>query len=124
MLIDSTRAGRMEIAQRDTFRRVYHDNGTYTMPVIPENRLRVRRQPYFVNMEITGSATEKGGKPKFPLLKHFRNTLIPKLDNAVAEMSTKMNRRIVLRYQHDNASPHIEQNFIQFMQTKFPKVVG
>jgi hypothetical protein len=91
VLIDITRAGRMEIARRDTYRRVYHENGTYTMPVIPENRLRVRGQPYFVNLEITGSATKKAGKPKFPLLKHFRDTLIPKLDHAVAELSTKMN---------------------------------
>ena len=70
-------------------------------------------------MEITGSLPEKGGKAKFPSLKHFHNTLIPKLDNTVAEMSTKMNNRIVVRYQHDNAPPHIEQNLIHL--TEFSK---
>ena len=100
----------MEIACRDTYRCVYHGNGTYTMPVITENRLRVRGQSYFVNMEITGSSSKKGGKAKFPLLKHFHDTLIPKFDNIVVEMSTKMNKRIVVRYQHDNAPPHIKHN--------------
>ena len=46
--IDFDRAGRMQRASRDTYRRVYDDEGRYTMPKRPENRLRGRVVNIFV----------------------------------------------------------------------------
>ena len=54
-LLDFSKAGQYKIANCHTYRQVYHDDGTYTMPQIPENRLRTSGQEYFVDTEITGS---------------------------------------------------------------------
>ena len=50
------RAGRMAAAKEDSYKQVYADDGkSYTYPKIAENRLRMKGQLYFQNMEITGS---------------------------------------------------------------------
>jgi hypothetical protein len=36
LLIDIIRTGQLEVTQRDTYHCVYHENGTYIMPVIPD----------------------------------------------------------------------------------------
>jgi hypothetical protein len=96
ILIDISRAGHMVIAQKDTYKRVYNDDMTYTMPAIPENRLRVKGEQYFENLEITGSKRFKKGKAKFPLLNHWDDTLLPKLDNRCAELTVRLNKKIVV----------------------------
>lgn len=118
-LLDFTRAGQYEIANCDTYRRVYRDDGTYSMPRIPANRLRTRGQEYFVDTEITGSRREHGGKKKFPMLDFFRDTLLPKFDAIAEELSRELNKKIVIRYQHDNASPHVEKQFKQWLEQQF-----
>ena len=61
-------------------------------------------------MEITGSAKEKNGKKKFPMLDFFKNKQIPKLDAKAEKMSRELNKNIIVRYQHDNTSPHVEKH--------------
>jgi hypothetical protein len=79
----------------------------------------VRGEAYFVGMEITGSLKEKNGKKKFPMLDFFRDTLLPKLDAKAEELSRELNKNIIVRYQHDNASPHVEKHFKQFLEQQF-----
>lgn len=74
-LLDFTRAGELRVAQCDAYRRVYYDDGTYTMPWNKNDWLRVRGVVYFVGMEITTSLKGKNGKMKFPMLVFFRDTL-------------------------------------------------
>jgi hypothetical protein len=119
LLLDFTRAGEYEIAQRDTYQRVYANNGTYTMPRNPNNRLHVIGEEYFVGMEITGSAKQKGGKKKFLMLDFFKNPLLPKLDMKAEELTQKLYKRIVVRYQHNNAAPHMAKNFKLFLEQQF-----
>jgi len=47
--IDMERAGGMVRASRDSYKRVYRDDGTYHYPQIPENILRRKGQEYFEN---------------------------------------------------------------------------
>ncbi len=79
----------------------------------------MRGKEYFVGIEITGSAKQKDGKKKFTMLAFFKNTLLPKLDEKAEELSQKLNKRIVVRYQHDNAAPHMEKNFKRFLEQQF-----
>lgn len=114
--INITRCGRMKQAKKDTYQRVYNKNGTYTMPPIPENWLRVKGEWYFENMEITGSSRFKKGKEKFPMLDHWRDTLWPEIDRVRAHFSQKMNKKIVVVNQDDNASSHREDQFLEYMK--------
>ena len=75
--VSIVRAGRLQPAQKDTYRRVYKDDGTFHYPRILGNLLRRKGDPYFCPMEVTGSSEGTKKKPKFSLLKHFQQTEIP-----------------------------------------------
>ena len=47
-----TRCGGMKTAQKDTFPRVYNDDGTYSYPKDQDNILRKKGDEYFENWEI------------------------------------------------------------------------
>ena len=48
------RAGRMVKATKDSYKRVYREDGTYHYPQIEENRLRTKGEMYFRDMGVTG----------------------------------------------------------------------
>jgi hypothetical protein len=56
VLVGLQRAGRMVAAERDTYKRVYADDGSYTYPKRLGNRLREKGKEYFQGVEITGSS--------------------------------------------------------------------
>ena len=74
-------------AARDTYRRVYRDDGTYHYPQIASNRLRRKGELYFKSMEITGSNPGTAKEPKFDLLSLYRDTELPRLDALCAEVA-------------------------------------
>jgi hypothetical protein len=76
----------------------------------------VRGEEYFVGMEITTSLKKKNRNKKFRMSDFFRDTLLPKLDMKAEELSRELNKNIIVRYQHDNASPHVEKHFKQFLE--------
>ena len=117
--IHMQRAGGWISAERDTYRRVYRDDGTYYYPPIPENRLRVAGQQYFQNWEITGSNEGTPTEPKFSLLKYWRDKLFEILDNKVREIEMELNKRIVVRFQWDNAPPHVDKRLKTYLEFKF-----
>ena len=56
MKVGTYRAGRVMAAKEDSYTRIDVDDGkSYTYPKIAKNRLRVKGQLYFKNIEITGS---------------------------------------------------------------------
>ena len=68
------RAGRIVATKEDSYKRVYANDGkSYTYPKIAENRLRVKGQLYFQNMEITGSKEGTEKEPKMALLPYHRD---------------------------------------------------
>ena len=75
------RAGRMVAAKEDSYKRVYADDSKlYTYPKTAENKLRVKGQLYFQNMEITGSKEGTEKEPKMALLPYHRDILFPRLE--------------------------------------------
>ena len=44
-----------ENAKRDSFCTEYDEEGNQTFPQIPENMMRVKGQPYWLNMTLAGS---------------------------------------------------------------------
>ena len=117
--IDLQRAGGLIVADRDTFRRVYRDDGTYHYPRNPESRLRIAGQQYFQNWEITGSNEGTPTDRKFSLLKYWREELFPILDKKVQQLQQEMNKQIVVRFQWDNAPPHIDDKLTKFLDAEF-----
>ena len=105
------RVGRMAPAVRDSFRRVYSEDGksfTYT-----GDRLREKGQLYWKNLEITGSSEGTATKPKFSLLALHRDNIIPAMEKLAAE------RNVVIRYQMDQAGPHTDGRFMAYMNKEF-----
>jgi len=119
--ISLTRAGRMVKAQKDSYKRVYRDNGTYYYPKIPENKLRSKGEMYFQSMEITGSSEGTAANPKFSLLKHWKETELPALDTAAQKMQTTTGKRVVIRYQWDGARPHVDGKLTEYIRDEFDK---
>jgi hypothetical protein len=54
----------MQKAKKDSYKRVYQEDGTYHYPKIPENKLRMKGEMYFESMEITGSNEGTATDPK------------------------------------------------------------
>jgi hypothetical protein len=98
------RAGRMVAAERDTYKRVYADDGSYTYPKRLDNRLREKGKEYFQGMEITGSYKGTVKRPKYPLTEYFAEE-IDRLE-VLAQRLGAGGKRVVVRYQMDGAGPH------------------
>ena len=85
-------------AQKDTYLRVYANNGTYTYPQDPENILREKGKEYFENWEVTGSAHENcRGEKKYPLTFWVDRELMPALKDICVDLESRDNRRIWVR---------------------------
>ena len=121
-LVSFVRVGKQVKAKKDTYRRVYAEDGTYTMPVLPQNQLRRKGSYYFTNMEITGSRNydQKKKEPRFNLQKDFFERVeIPALDKLCAKVSTATGKQAVVRYQMDNAGPHADGNLQEYLKHAF-----
>ena len=103
-----TRCGGMVQAKKDSYMRVYNDDGTYSYPRIAENRLRTKGEDYFENWEICGSRSEKGGEKKFNLSKWVREEYTPALHSLAQKIEEETGKRVVIRDGWDNATPHVE----------------
>ena len=59
-----SRAGKMVRARKDSYKRVYAEDGTYSYPCIAANRIRRKGELYWKDCDITGSdpGTEKDPK--------------------------------------------------------------
>ena len=104
-----TRAGGEVAAKKDSYKRVYRDDGTYHYPRIAENMLRRKGEQYFESWEITGSKEKAGKTPKFPLTLWIKNIFWVALLDVVQRLEHETGRRIHVRGQWDNASPHVEK---------------
>jgi hypothetical protein len=114
-----TRVGYMKKAAKDSYRRVYHDDGTFTYPKIPENKLRTKGEPYFEPLEICGSTSTNGKKKKFSLLDWFLKTEFPRLEALAARLHAQFGKKIVIRYQIDGAGPHTDGTLLAELQKTF-----
>ena len=84
MKVRMDRTGRMVAAKEDSYTRVYANDGkSYTYSKIAENRLRVKGQLYFQNMEITRSKEGTEKEQNMALLPYHRDILFPRLEEMV-----------------------------------------
>jgi len=75
--IACVRVGRMRKATKNSYKRVYREDGTYHYPTnIPENRLREKGKEYFQSVELTGSNEGTEKNPKMSLLKVYEDEII------------------------------------------------
>lgn len=105
--------------RKDSYCRVYREDGRCHYPKIPENRLRKKGELYFEPMEITGSSEGTPQNPKYSLQRFFRDIEIPKLDDIAAKLSMQLYKRVVIRYQKDNAGPHQDATLLQLISAMF-----
>ena len=66
---------------------VYQSSGTFYYPAILENRIRIRGQEYFHDMEVTGSNRWTLLEPKYNLLTNRRDILIPAMERKTEKLS-------------------------------------
>ena len=115
-----TRAGGMVKAKKDSFSRVYREDGSYHMPPILSNRLRVKGTSYFENWEITGSNQGSEKKKKFPLLDWFRDVEIPRLEKKAQEFEAlNPGKKLLIKYQFDGAGCHNDKTLHNFIHYEF-----
>lgn len=120
-LVSLTRVGRMMPAERDTYKRVYNDEGTgYSYPKISDNQLQKKGELYFKNMEITGSKKGTKKDPKFDLLSWFKETEIPALDALCRRVESECpGKKAIIRYQMDGAGPHTDGKLQSYLKEAF-----
>lgn len=106
-------------AKKNSYKRVYRDDGTYHYPTDPNNILRKKGEEYFENWEITGSKDELKGNSKFALTKWVKNIFIEDLKRQCQELELKLGKKIHVRGQWDNASPHTERALVGLIATAF-----
>ncbi len=75
---------------------------------------RTKGVPYLVDCPITGSDVGTATKPCFPLRKLWEYTLIPAIAQLVDNGGPCENAIVVV--QQDNAGPHIEANYSQWIR--------
>lgn len=112
MKVDFKRVGGYSPAEKDSHAREYDDKGNYTMT---GKQLREKGKMYWTNWEVTGHVDSAGGVPKFSLLKHFRDSLIPALE----EKARKYN--CIVKFQFDGAGPHNDKELLKFLRDEFAK---
>ena len=118
--LSMARCGGMVTAKKDTYKRVYKNDGSYHYPKIPENRLRVAGQKYFENWEITGSKTcNKEGKRKYALTVWLDEEIMPPLNQLCQQIEIESCCRVWVRGQWDNATPHVEKKLLDHIAFRF-----
>lgn len=83
------RTGRTVTAKENNYKRIYADDGSNTYPRLPENRLRVKSEPYFKKIEIYSIDGKNKKEPNLTLLPYYRNILFVRLHKSARELSEK-----------------------------------
>ena len=118
--LSMARCGGMVKTTKDTYKRVYRDDGTYHYPKIPENQLRHAGQMYFENWEIRGSDSSSAeGKGKYALTTWAEEEIMPALEDLSRKVETESGCRVHVRGQWDNASPHKEKKLVRLLDALF-----
>ena len=103
------RVGHFVEAKKNTYRRVYNADGSFSYPQIDVNMLRIQGEMYFQSLGITGANKGSVSKPKYSMLDFFLEIEIPKLEELTKDIYQQHGMRTIVRYQMDNAGPHTEQ---------------
>jgi hypothetical protein len=61
---------------------------------------------YFESWEVTGSLEATEQNPKYSLLKFWKDKQLPDLQAVTQRVELETGKRVVIRYQWDDATPH------------------
>lgn len=106
-------------ATKDSYKRVYNSDGTYSYPKLPENLLRKKGEPYFKGCEITGLKRGTEKKPKVALTDVWGDTILPDMDRHAQRLSEGGRYKVVFVSQEDNAGPHTCEVYRAFKRLQF-----
>ena len=70
--------GDYEQAKRDSYRRVYDDEGRFTYPQIAENHERTKGEYYWKNKTLCG--THEPNDDQFSLIRGYKDFIIPEME--------------------------------------------
>ena len=96
-------------ATKDSYKKVYRDNGTYHYPKIAANKLRTKGVEYFKAVEITGSKEGTDKDPKLPHISVHRDTIILDVDKLAEQLSENGTKKVIFVRQEDGAGPHTDK---------------
>ena len=118
--VDCVRIGKMLPAKRDSYKRVYRDDGTYHHPHLPENKLRSKGQEYFTNLDLTGSSEGTEKNPKVSLLKMYKERVIAAIEREIIEKYNENGTvRVIVVKQEDGAGAHNDHKYVTEMKRIF-----
>ena len=118
--VDCVRIGRMLPAKRDSFKRVYKDDGTYHHPHIEANRLRTKGNLYFTSLDLKGSSEGTEKKPKCSLLKIYKERVIAAIEREIVDKLSDNGRiRVIVIKQEDGAGAHNDKKYCDEMKKIF-----
>ena len=112
--VSCIRVGKYVEAKKDTYKRVYRENGTYHYPKIKENRLRVKGNQYFKSFELKGSKEGSKKHPKVSLLKLYEEHIIPDIESKIVQKYSENGKyKIVIVKQEDGAGLHTDKEYLR-----------
>jgi len=117
--ISCIRVGEMLPAQKNTYKRVYKNDGSYHYPPIAENLLRKRGQEYFKPMELNGSTTGTSKNPKVSLLQKYIDEIIPDIEQKIVDRFGSPETRVCIVKQEDGAGLHTDGTYLKTMNDLF-----
>ena len=116
-----SRAEKMARARKDSYKRVYAKDGTYSYPCIVANRIRRKGELCWKDCDITGSDPGTEKDPKYDLLTWQRDILIPSMESEARKLYGIEGKEAVFRYQINGAGPHQDKTLQNFIEGEFQK---
>lgn len=118
--VDCVRIGRMLPAKRDSYKRVYKEDGTYHHPQIEANKLRTKGQLYFTSLDLKGSSEGTEKKPKCSLLKIYKERVMAAIEREVVDrFSDNGRKKVIIIKQEDGAGAHNDKKYCNEMKKIF-----
>ena len=118
--IACVRVGKKVKATKDSFKRVYKEDGSFHYPKILSNQLRRKDEMYFTSIELTGSSEGTSEEPKVSLLKQYQDIIIPAIEEKVVErFNEEGNVKVCIVKQEDGAGLHTDKTYQTQMKREF-----
>ena len=84
--ISCYRCVKMVKQSKDSYKRVYKDDGSFHYPKIPENILNKKGHWYSRNVELTGCSEGTAKEPKLSLLQVYKDEIIPSIHQFIKRL--------------------------------------
>ena len=120
IMVDCVRIGKELPAKKDTYKRVYKENGTYHYPKLQQNQLRKKGELYFEPLNLTGSSEGTEDDPKVSLLHLYRDRIIPAIERKIVNrFSENGTIKVIIIKQEDGAGAHNDKRYLREMENIF-----